>query len=191
VYIATYNTTYGYGVSLAETERKSSGTGMTDDFPKLTYKDDSGLWPDWPGMNCVDHNAFELTRRYSWNYNTTGEDAVWVGGEGASELYRVDPVSDTIVARIPFAGQSIAAGNGFVWLVDYGTRQPGIGVTRIDPGTNYDTGEPLVIDYEPGNGRFGHDAERNVDSLIAVSQGALWVADPRDGEIIRIELVSR
>ena len=29
VYIATYNTTYGYGVSLAETERKSSGTGMT------------------------------------------------------------------------------------------------------------------------------------------------------------------
>jgi hypothetical protein len=64
-----------------------------------------------------------------------GPDAVWAA---RCEVFRVDPRSNQVVARVVGTGQSAAtclrgvtAGAGMVWGV-----VPGVGLVRIDPATN-------------------------------------------------------
>jgi streptogramin lyase len=108
-----------------------------------------------------------------------GEGAIWtISGANGDWLYRLDPKTRNIIARIdlgfsawssPFGGRDeLAVGAGGVWVAD----QVGDSVTRIDPVTN-----------RP-NGRFPTGRQ---PSAIAVGEGAVWVANSRDGTVTRYD----
>jgi DNA-binding beta-propeller fold protein YncE len=92
-------------------------------------------------------------------------------------LYRLDPKTRKIIARIdlgfsplsPLNGRvELAVGAGGVWIAD----PLGDSVTRIDPVTN-----------RP-NGTFPTGRQ---PSAIAVGEGAIWVANSRDGTVTRYD----
>jgi streptogramin lyase len=107
-----------------------------------------------------------------------GEGAIWtLAGGGEDWLYRLDPKTRNIVARIAlgfsagslFNGRDeLAVGAGGVWVAD----AIGDSVTRIDPVTN-----------RP-NGTFPTGRS---PSAIAVGEGAVWVANSRDGTVTRYD----
>lgn len=140
----------------------------------------------------------------AWKW-AIGEGAVWVGGQGEGELFRIDPVSDRIMARVHYAEESLAVGAGYLWLVGAGPREAqmdrptgepkgtgrrsGIRVTRIDALTNSQVGPPLVIHYEP-RPRFSLEGVPFGGFPAAVGEGALWIANTPDGQVIRVQLRS-
>jgi streptogramin lyase len=100
-----------------------------------------------------------------------GSEAVWVLDGFEGELVRVDPRSDSVVARIPFTSalDRIAIGDGVVWVLD---TVAGIltGVRERD-----DTVSPVIS--------LGPDT-----SDVAVGFGSVWVA--QDGSILRIDPIT-
>ena len=88
-----------------------------------------------------------------------GEGAVWSMSDPISTLLRIDPARNAVVARIHVApGEAAVAGEGAVWL----THPRENTVSRIDPKTNTVSATIPVSDWPSG---------------IAVSPGAVWVAD--------------
>ncbi len=102
-------------------------------------------------------------------------DAVWVGNGSTGTVSRIDPTSNTVVETIdlrgsdplvPNAVQSLAAGEGGVWVA-VGARL----VVKIDPNSN---GVVARIDV-------GAPAQ-----AVAVGEGAVWAATGGE-RLIRIE----
>jgi YVTN family beta-propeller protein len=99
-----------------------------------------------------------------------GEGAVWAMSWSASRLTRIDPVDNTVAARItvkpvkpcppaPDPCGELAVGNGAVWV----SLTTDGAVARIDPETNRVTAT-IPVGPEPGG--------------LASSPGAIWVAHP-------------
>jgi hypothetical protein len=66
-----------------------------------------------------------------------GEGSVWVAGWEQKAVWRVDPRTGLIVARVdlPETPIGLAVGGGAVWVVTYRERGEPLTVQRIDPGT--------------------------------------------------------
>jgi serine/threonine protein kinase/DNA-binding beta-propeller fold protein YncE len=100
----------------------------------------------------------------------TGEGAVWLVDDVFRTVFRVDPTSNRIVARIglDFDPGGIAAGGGSVWVTD----SSGNAVARIDPSRN------RIV----GSTRVGRDPVG-----IAFGEGAVWVGNYAVGSVSRID----
>jgi virginiamycin B lyase len=96
-----------------------------------------------------------------------GEGSVWVSSND-SQLVRIDPATNAVVATIPLPPGIVAVGAGSVWVSDFDRNQ----VNRIDPATN-----TVVATIHVGAAPEG----------IAFSPGAVWVANHHDGTVSRID----
>ena len=65
VTVKTYNTSWGStgSVALGESERRGDGSGMADTQVGLQYKNTSGTWVNWPGVDCVQ----DIGPIWEWN----------------------------------------------------------------------------------------------------------------------------
>ena len=96
-------------------------------------------------------------------------DAVWVVGADQG-VYRIDPRTNKLVGRVRgIEAVGIAAGDGGVWVIEYGDAA----VARIDPRTNTITQRIPVASQGLGS--------------LAVGARDLWAADPFDGLVWRID----
>ena len=93
-------------------------------------------------------------------------DAVWVVNPDQS-VSRIDPRTNRVVARIEAKAQAVAAGEGDVWVAEEG------GIAEIDAGTD------TVSRRVPVDADFV--------AALAVGAGAVWVADPLDGSLWRVD----
>src|SRR5262249_45159106 len=111
-----------------------------------------------------------------------GAHAVWVSDELRDRVTRIDPRSNTIVARIrvPQGAHGIAVGAGAVWVADMGGGgRFGRGdrtcclssVVRIDPHGNHTHIIPA-----------GRETQR-----VAVGFGSVWATNTEDGTVSRID----
>jgi YVTN family beta-propeller protein len=111
-----------------------------------------------------------------------GHDAVWVSDELRGRVTRIDPRSNTIVARVrvPQGPHGIAVGAGAVWVADMsggGAFGPGrrtccLGsIVRIDPHGNRTRVIPT-----------GRETQR-----VAVGYGSVWATNTGDGTVSRID----
>jgi YVTN family beta-propeller protein len=100
---------------------------------------------------------------------TVGEGAVWAMSAFASNLSRIDPRRNAVVARIRVApGDAVAAGEGAVWI-----SHPATGtISRVDPRRNR-VAATIHVGPKP--------------SGIAVSPGAVWVANSGGPSVSRID----
>jgi virginiamycin B lyase len=98
-----------------------------------------------------------------------GAGAVWVSRRSDAVVVRVDPTANRVVATIPVgrAPGSVTVAGGLVWVA-----LPGGGLGRIDPASNRSTLVPVA---------------RCCDGELAAGQGALWVANHRDGTLVRVD----
>jgi YVTN family beta-propeller protein len=105
-----------------------------------------------------------------------GEGAVWlptaVGEAGPADLLRINPRTNSVVARIPIGTSAARVGfaGGSVWVTDPRDNT----LTRIDARTNAVVGVPI----RTGGGSTG----------VVGAYGALWVTNNRDGTVARIDL---
>ena len=129
-------------------------------------------------------------------------DAVWVGNGSAGTVSRIDPASNAVVATIdlrgpdelvPNAVQSIAAGEGGVWVA-VGSRT----IVKVDPATSrvsahVDVGAPpqavavgegavwattgaeRLVRIEPGSNSVTAEAPIGFPVAIAAGLGSVWV----------------
>jgi DNA-binding beta-propeller fold protein YncE len=105
-----------------------------------------------------------------------GAGSIWLLTDSTGVLSRVDPVTNTVVARIQVKPRSYAAvfGFGSVWITNTGARgdtMPG-SVQRIDPATNSVT---ATIGVGP------------VPRFLAAGAGGVWTLNQRDGTVSRID----
>lgn len=116
-----------------------------------------------------------------WTWGGFGVDAagLWVGDYDANLVYRVDPVSLEVLAKIPVAANPDGAGvtaDG-VWIAQH----RGGSVTRIDPATNRAT---TISVGNPGPGG---------PHQIGFGAGSVWVSagnsvtDSGGGGVVRID----
>jgi streptogramin lyase len=98
--------------------------------------------------------------------------AVWVTADGG-RLYRIDPTTNRIVARILVGGPilGVEAGGGYVWV----TRPTeGVGeLIRVDPARNRVTGAPIKVGAGPVAAVYGF--------------GALWVTNTSPPSVVRVD----
>ena len=105
-----------------------------------------------------------------------GAGGVWVvccdGSDGRGRLVRVDPATNRVVVRVelPGVGNAVGAGPGGVWV-----RGVGGPVWRVDPAA----GRVVAAVPIPGPG------ER--PGGIAVTREAVWVSDPDNAALVRID----
>jgi streptogramin lyase len=102
-------------------------------------------------------------------FAAAGEGGVWVLGQLAGELDRIDPGTGSVVANIavevPGSGGCVATGGGSVWIT-----MPGTPVSRIDPATN------KVAEQFAGAG----------GDCISFSDGSIWLSNNDAGTVWRI-----
>lgn len=118
--------------------------------------------------------------------------AVWLmgidirGPEPVSILVRVDAATgDVTTQEMEGLNLRLAAGNGHLWLSDCIAAT----VTPLDPITGDPVGEPVTVG-EPAPEGFDPWTQ-SVDGLScpgspAVGNGAIWVAVPGDGMVVRL-----
>lgn len=106
------------------------------------------------------------------------EDAVWVtccayevAGRPGGKLMRVDPATGKVTARItlPEDPLAVAASSDQVWVA---TTQGG--AIRVDPASN------RVV-------RVLRGGPQGVAQTVAVGAGAVWLANPGDGSVTRLD----
>ncbi len=147
---------------------------------------------------------------------TTGVTATtpYTGGVAAA-VTKVDPATNSPAATIelppakappaaPSGRGQIAFGSGAVWVVD-----PDGSVVRIDPATTRVTPIPRIAAFAVATGdgavwTLGSDGLRRIDpstnrpspliplqtagaTSMAVGAGAVWVADPERGLVVRVD----
>jgi streptogramin lyase len=142
-----------------------------------------------------------------------GFGSVWSPTCGATELVRIDPASNRVVARVPLAGISghgegqLVAALGSVWLFtdDQGS------LARIDPRINavadtFATGYPAVALVAAQGSLWATVPEKNAviqigadgkvtrtipvgrgPRFIAAGEGAVWSLGQADGDVTRID----
>lgn len=104
---------------------------------------------------------------FSRQHIAVSEDAVWVISADLS-VSRIDPRSNRVVAAIEnVRAESIAAGEGDVWITE------GDRLTEIDPSVNAVARRVRVA----ADGLAG----------IAIGAGAVWVAVPFEGQLLRVD----
>jgi YVTN family beta-propeller protein len=98
-----------------------------------------------------------------------GAGAVWVSRRSDGAVVRIDSASNRVVATIPVgrAPGAMTVAGGVVWVA-----LAGGGLGRIDPGSN----EPTLV-----------PVARCCDGELAAGEGALWVANRRDGTLVRVD----
>jgi streptogramin lyase len=91
------------------------------------------------------------------NWIAVGAGSLWVGVPNADAVFRIDPVSDAVMAKIPDSGVGgeIVADDHNVWVA--GGDVPG--VTHIDPATNIAT----QVENEVGSG-----------GALTMGEGYVW-----------------
>jgi YVTN family beta-propeller protein len=101
---------------------------------------------------------------------TVGSGSVWAAF-GSSDVVRIDPATDRVIARgfAGFSAAAIAHGEGAVWVVNRASNT----VSQISPITSR-----KIADINVGQGPSG----------IAVGGGALWVSDTEDDAVSRIDV---
>jgi streptogramin lyase len=112
-----------------------------------------------------------LSAYTSFDGLAVGEGSVWVVGDAFGRtVWRIDPVSARLAARIPlpFIPAGIAAGERAVWI----TSLLDDTVSRLDPVTDRISGTVHV-------GRGGY--------AVTVGEGAVWVANSLDRTVSRID----
>ena len=99
---------------------------------------------------------------------TTGEGGVWVVTESDDRVWRIDPITRRVVARIRVGGHplNVAAGLGSVWVTnrDEGT------VSRIDPRTNR-----VVATIRVGPSPAASPRGGVAPYGVAIAGGRVWV----------------
>lgn len=127
-----------------------------------------------------------------------GVGAVWVATcESLTEniLYRIDPETLRTVARIRIPGlYQMSAGVGWLWLAGPSVDGPsldasGIEVSRIDARTNGLEEELAFIEPIPGRQHHVIIGPGPPSAFIDVGEGAVWVSDFGDGQMIRLDLL--
>lgn len=104
-------------------------------------------------------------------------NGVWATDSSARMLYRVDPATLKVVARIP-AGEvpkGVLATGSAVWVAD----SHGGTVLRIDPSTN-----TVVATTTIG------PARASGPNWLAGGLGSIWVGVPNDSTVVRIDQVT-
>jgi DNA-binding beta-propeller fold protein YncE len=105
-----------------------------------------------------------------------GAGSVWLLSDSSGVLSRIDPRTDSVVARITVAAHSYAAVFGFdaVWITNTGARgSTGRGsVQRIDPRTN-----TVVATIPVGP----------TPRFLAAGAGGVWTLNQGDGTVSRID----
>jgi virginiamycin B lyase len=137
------------------------------------------------------------------------EDAVWVLTPSDNRVVRIDPATNEVVASVPVgrAPSGLAVGAGAVWV----SRRSDGAVVRIDPTTNrvvatipvgrapgaMTVAGGVVWVALPGGGLGRIDPANNRPTMVrvprccagelAAGEGALWVANQRDGTLVRVD----
>jgi YVTN family beta-propeller protein len=102
------------------------------------------------------------------------DDAAWVASFAEDTVYRIDPVTNKIIATIKVGrGPTVLAfHNGLVWVANAYDDD----VLRIDPATNMVVGRRIPVNARP---------------VAMVSDGrSLWVANFGDDTVSRLDTVS-
>ena len=99
-----------------------------------------------------------------------GEGSVWIAGVHDGTIYRVDPETLQVLARIPVDNRPVAVvvGAGAVWVGKLGDGT----VDRIDPASNR-----VVASFPVGGEPAG----------LAAANGSIWVLNRGDRSIARID----
>jgi DNA-binding beta-propeller fold protein YncE len=141
--------------------------------------------------NCTDRSLYRIDRQTAAVVATIptgladrsgelslaeGAGSAWLLTDAAGVLSRIDPKTNTVVARIAVAPNSYAAAFGFdsVWVTNTGARGatgPGA-LQRIDPATN-----TVVATIPVG------PAPR----FLAAGEGAVWTLNQGDGTVSRVD----
>jgi virginiamycin B lyase len=100
----------------------------------------------------------------------TGAGSVWIVTSKASDLARIDPASNTVVAhiRIPAGSFNPVFANGFIWV----SSNSGGTLVRVDPTTNAVAGQTPV---------------GPMPRFLTVGAGSIWVLNQGDGTIARVD----
>lgn len=121
-----------------------------------------------PDTNLVD-KAIEVAAQPQ--ALAVGAGSIWALCRKDGKIARIDPkanrVSKTIDLEVPNAGGTLTFGEGFLWVT-----QTGFPLARIDVGSE----AVLQQFYGEGGG-----------AALTVSPGAIWLANPKDGKILRID----
>jgi virginiamycin B lyase len=109
-----------------------------------------------------------------------GEGAVWALADAGNEVWRIDPASNTVVAKIPVGPlpAQLTVADGSVWVTDIGNGT----LSRIDPATNRVT---ATISVGESNGS-SPDSAAGVESIVA-GGGAVWVGNDLDNKLYKID----
>jgi hypothetical protein len=120
---------------------------------------------------------------------SVGADAVWVAGDAAGVVWRVDPGTGAVVATIGVRGEpppqqpsrlALAASGEQVWVA---VPEEGA-LKRIDPATN-----TVAATITPGLTAVVEDTGAPPLAL-ALDAGSLWVAATANGQVLRIDLAT-
>ena len=142
----------------------------------LTFGE-TALWLACPAENKVlrinpTTNLVEQVIKVSEHpeFLAVGEGSIWVLCRKEGKIDRIDPktnkVSKTIELGVPGAGGQMAFGDAYLWVT-----QPGFPLARIDAKTE------TVAQQFTGEG----------GGAIAVSPGAIWLSNVKDGTVWRID----
>lgn len=129
-----------------------------------------------PRTNTVEMGATVADGGANVFYIAAGEGAVWVARAAGHTVSRIDPQTRQVTARIEVGNgiADLAAGGGALWVSLSVSRsgvrpRPGV-LRRIDPDTDQ-VGESVYV----GGGD------------IAIGEGALWVANPDENTMVRVQ----
>jgi len=136
-----------------------------------------------------------------------GGDAVWLMSSNDETLFRIDPVTDEVVAsfRTPGYFEGMAVGGGLVWLAGYGPTR----VVALDANTGEVVHE-VPLDFDPwgitlafggawvggGSGLTRVDVESGAVTTVelgrstgfaAAGDDTLWVADPDGDAVVEVD----
>jgi hypothetical protein len=121
-----------------------------------------------------------------------GAGSLWIAtrcqGPGSPTVLRLDPLTGETVARVdpPWNVLELAVGEGSVWLIRADIRDKDLHILRLDPASNRIEGLEIVIEPNPDRPNFGSYGFFDPISAVA-GEGALWVTNHVDGEVVRIE----
>jgi streptogramin lyase len=163
--------------SLAQVDPKSNRVVATHPtgVPGVALVEANGsLWASLPSRDAVAQIGLDGTVKRTIDvgagprFIAAGEGGVWVLGQGAGDVTRIDPETGTVVATIPLEipgdGGCIITGGGSVWVT-----MPDTPISRIDPKTN------AVTERFTGEG----------GDCIGFTDGSVWLSNGRLGNVWR------
>jgi virginiamycin B lyase len=103
-----------------------------------------------------------------------GDDAVWVANEKRKSVYRIDPATNRVAARVRFSDppcSGLALGFGSLWVPLCGKSRS---VARVDVQNNRIV---AVLPHGPGDS----------EGSIAAGGGSVWIVSNNRGELLRID----